>query len=109
VAAIVPSKAPTRAEKHAFVPAQTPRTYIDRDRVDAHEKEQRRASAAISPTTLLSGSAFKKPSGVAEFVRMIYFKLISLWWTAVAQWLRRCATNRKVAGYIPDGVTVIFH
>ena len=24
--------------------------------------------------------------------------------TAVAQWLRYCATNRKVAGSIPDGV-----
>jgi hypothetical protein len=23
---------------------------------------------------------------------------------AVAQWLRRCATNRKFAGSIPDGV-----
>jgi len=29
--------------------------------------------------------------------------------TAVAQWLRRCATNQKVAGWIPDGVTGIFH
>jgi hypothetical protein len=29
--------------------------------------------------------------------------------TAVAQWLRYCATNRKVAGSIPDGVTGIFH
>jgi len=28
--------------------------------------------------------------------------------TAVAQWLRRCATNRKVAGSIPTGVTGIF-
>ena len=28
--------------------------------------------------------------------------------TAVAHWLRCCATNRKVAGSIPDGV-VIFH
>ena len=28
---------------------------------------------------------------------------------AVAQWLRCCATNRKVAGSIPDGVTGIFH
>jgi hypothetical protein len=27
----------------------------------------------------------------------------------VAQWLRHCATNRKVAGLIPDGVTGIFH
>ena len=29
--------------------------------------------------------------------------------TAVAQWLRCCATNRKVAGSIPDGVIAIFH
>ena len=28
--------------------------------------------------------------------------------TAVAQWLRRCATNRKVAGSIPVGVIGIF-
>ena len=29
--------------------------------------------------------------------------------TAVAQWLRRCVTNQKVAGSIPDAVTGIFH
>ena len=29
--------------------------------------------------------------------------------TAVAQWLRRCATNRKVTGSIPDGVIGIFY
>ena len=29
--------------------------------------------------------------------------------TAVAQWLRLCAENRKVAGSIPDGVTGIFY
>jgi len=29
--------------------------------------------------------------------------------TAVAQWLRCCVTNRKVAGSIPAGVTEIFH
>ena len=29
--------------------------------------------------------------------------------TAVARRLRYCATNRKVAGSIPDGVTGIFH
>jgi len=28
--------------------------------------------------------------------------------TAVAQWLRLCATNRKVAGFIPAGVIGIF-
>jgi hypothetical protein len=27
----------------------------------------------------------------------------------VVQWLRYCATNRKVAGSIPDGVFGIFH
>jgi len=29
--------------------------------------------------------------------------------TAVAQWLRCCATHRKVAGSIPAGVIGIFH
>jgi len=29
--------------------------------------------------------------------------------TAVAQWLRCYATNRKVAGSIPDGVIALFH
>jgi len=29
--------------------------------------------------------------------------------TAVAQWLRCCATNRKVAGSIPSGVIGHFH
>jgi hypothetical protein len=29
--------------------------------------------------------------------------------SAVVQWLRRCATNRKVAGSIPVGVILIFH
>ena len=29
--------------------------------------------------------------------------------TAVAQWLRCCATNRKVTGSIPDGVIGIFY
>jgi hypothetical protein len=27
----------------------------------------------------------------------------------LAQWLRYCATNRKVAGSIPDGVIGLFH
>ena len=31
------------------------------------------------------------------------------WGTAVAQWLRCCATNRKVVGSIPDGVIGIPH
>ena len=35
--------------------------------------------------------------------------LLSVLGTTVAQWLRYCATNRKVAGSIPDGVIGIFH
>jgi len=34
--------------------------------------------------------------------------LLLLLGTAVAQWLRFCATNRKVGGSIPDGVIGIF-
>ena len=36
------------------------------------------------------------------------FQSINSQGTAVAQWLRRCAINRKVAGSIPDGVIEIF-
>ena len=43
----------------------------------------------------------------------IYIYTMYVWMhvqgTAVVQWLRRCATNRKVAGSIPHGVTGIFH
>jgi hypothetical protein len=38
----------------------------------------------------------------------LYFPLIMVIKPAVAQWLRSCATNRKVDGSIPDGVTGIF-
>jgi len=31
-----------------------------------------------------------------------------IWGTAVAQWLRCCATNRKDAGSIPAGVSGLF-
>ena len=39
----------------------------------------------------------------------IIFLYIPKWGTAaVAQWLRRCATNRKVSGSIPPGVSEFF-
>ena len=31
------------------------------------------------------------------------------WGTAVVQWLKGCATNRKVAGSIQAGVIGVFH
>jgi len=43
----------------------------------------------------------------------LYFRIsettTTFGWTAEAQWLRCCATNRKVAGSISNGVTGIFH
>jgi hypothetical protein len=47
-----------------------------------------------------------------EFLKALLFinrEFLSYWGTAVAQWLRYCATNQKVAGLIPDGVIGIFH
>ena len=39
---------------------------------------------------------------------IIFFPLFSFEGTAVEQWLRCCATNRKVAGSIPAGVSGFF-
>ena len=39
----------------------------------------------------------------------LYVQCQPFYFIAVAQWLRCCATNRKVAGSIPDGVIAIFH
>jgi hypothetical protein len=44
-------------------------------------------------------------SNLSELLKIIMLSM----GTAVAQWLRYCATNRKVAGSIPDGVIGIFH
>jgi hypothetical protein len=41
--------------------------------------------------------------------KLLFTRLYCLYWgTAVAQWLRYCATNGKVAGLIPDSVMGIF-
>ena len=51
-------------------------------------------------------------SSLPLFFRLVfYFQLIhsAKWGTTVAQWLRCCATSRKVTGSIPDGVIGIFH
>ena len=48
---------------------------------------------------------FKYLSNIPSFC----WRYITIWGTAVAQWLRSCATNRKVASSIPDGVLGILH
>jgi len=51
--------------------------------------------------------------GIVAFFRELTLRfkkpVINSVGTAVAQWLRCCAKNRKVAGSIPAGVTGIFH
>ena len=45
-------------------------------------------------------------------VRFVCFSLvfyITYSYSRWRSWLRQCATSRKVAGSIPDGVTGIFH
>jgi hypothetical protein len=46
------------------------------------------------------------PKHVANYVLIDYICIV--WGTAVAQWLRYCATNQKVTGSIPDGVMEFF-
>ena len=57
-----------------------------------------------------------RKKGVYNFVTVTFYWLQTYFVfdfspssSAVAQWLRCCATNRKVAGSIPDGVIGIFH
>jgi len=40
--------------------------------------------------------------------KMKFFRPALIRGTAVVQWLRRCATNRKVAGSIPTGISGFF-
>jgi hypothetical protein len=46
-------------------------------------------------------------SNTHKHIKFVYIKIRME--HEVAQWLRYCATNRKVAGSIPDGVIGIFH
>ena len=46
---------------------------------------------------------------VAVEQQVVFHTLSACLAAAVAQWLRCCATNRKVAGSIPDGVIGILH
>ena len=44
-----------------------------------------------------------------EYVPSIQHGINAIMGTAVAQWLRCCATNWKIAGSIPDGHIGVFH
>ena len=59
-------------------------------------------------TLPLMNSAYL-PNPFVPKAREIWYLTYDLRGTAVAQWLRCCATIRKVAGSIPAGVNGIFH
>jgi hypothetical protein len=48
-------------------------------------------------------------AGAWKLIPTLYYRILWESGTAVAQWLGYWATNRKVAGSIPDGVIGIFH
>jgi hypothetical protein len=54
-----------------------------------------------------------KGEGRNEFIilwgQTSFMQLLERWGHTVAQWFNHCATNRKIAGSIPDGVIGIFH
>jgi hypothetical protein len=64
-------------------------------------------SLRAPPHLLLSAYGWVITRGVKRSKRLAYHTAI--WGTRWRSWLRQCATSRKVAGSIPEGVTGIFH
>jgi len=80
--------------------------------LESHLGSQEVEAARISwQTTIGSGKVVTPTHRPPLPLQEIPLVLISIVWrrTAVAQWLRYCATNRKVAGSIPAGVIENFH
>jgi hypothetical protein len=64
----------------------------------------------MDPLVIVRGAQFgnhgrKEYSCILTVQYFIYYVGGTRW----CSWLRHCATNRKVAGSIPNGVTEIFH
>jgi len=59
------------------------------------------------PVVYLNSGRYERPVA-NEFTAVLIDLLLHVGGTAVAQWLRCCATSRKVAGSIPAGVSAFF-
>jgi hypothetical protein len=74
---------------------------------------QCKVTAKLSVGTVLQTGATKHVSPfcnlIVQFVVYIILYGCETWGMQWRSWLRYCATSRKVAGSIPDGVTGIFH
>ena len=77
------------------------------DPIESRTRDLPTCSEVPQPTTPLCAPVSYVKTCIKEYLLLLLL-LINMG-TAVAQWLRRCATNRKVAGSIPDGVLGIFH
>ena len=66
-----------------------------------YQEKDRRMEAKVSGILMITCHIREKSHSL--FHVSLYFHYVYY------QWLRRCATNRKVAGSIPDGVIRIFH
>ena len=64
---------------------------------------------SLSPALLFNGRRFQRTKIFELNKRVFILSTLFLKGTAVAQWLKCCATNRKVAGSIPVGVIGNLH
>ena len=53
----------------------------------------------------IGGGQEEEVGEAAAVAGLTFWRLLDMIGTAVAQWLRCCATNRKVAGSIPAGIS----
>ena len=60
-------------------------------------------------TVAVAHGGIEMGQGINTKVSLVGNDISKKYESVVAQWLRCCAANRKVAGSIPDGVIGIFH
>ena len=63
----------------------------------------------MAPRHLLVDELIQNATFTENNLQIIIFLFTILWETRWRNWLRHCATSRKVAGSIADGVIGIFH
>jgi hypothetical protein len=95
-------------------PCQLLRLWIRLNFRALHSNEIRRKTTNENLANLAyTKTAPQKPGTNSKIALALLLECLSyrIQWgpLLVAQWLRYCATNRKVAGSIPDGVIGIFH
>jgi len=65
--------------------------------------------AFINISTLVTETKYVTVTNIFTSTVSFYKRIILKWGTRWCSWLRHCATCRKFAGSIPNGVIGIFH